>query len=581
MVISLNKFVEKAGDFNPQLFRELKSRLTIRNLAIVSGIGILGQLAFIFFFQTLLPVARDPDYKDYYNRYCIGSPPPDWEGYKQPNPYIPDNYCVHDFLGNWIINWQLWWLDFFTTLSFVGITILLVVGTYLLVTDLTKEETRGTLNFIRLSPQSAETIFLGKLLGVPSLLYFLALLTIPLHFVTGIMAGIPVGLILAFYGVLIAGCAFFFHIALLMGLVQSKAIAVQSFIVTVGLLFFLFILMVTTLWAEGGGFHSSLDWISFFYPGKALIYLAQSTYLPFKTVDYLKDTSLIGLRWYGQPVFANTWAGITFILLNYGLWTYALTRAINRRFRRPHSVWLNKKQGYGLTLGFIVINLGFVAQSTTSSSLYHNFIVLQFSLFVFFAILMVALSPQRQTLQDWARYRHQLSQNPRSLIRDLILGEKSPSTVAIAVNAVMVFLYTLPAIMIFPLDNYRLPVLGGLFLGLNMIILYALIFQGLLLLKTSRRLVTAISSLSILAIFPIVASILVGARFSFISSLWFITFLPMVAGERLFSIGAGMALLGQWIAIVLIGGKMTQQLKQLGNSEMKCLMTEPPQLINN
>ncbi|MEB3311656.1 MAG: hypothetical protein VKJ02_15640 [Snowella sp.] len=568
----LNQFVDKAGAFNPQLFRELKSRLTIRNLALVSGVAILGQMAFIFFFSTLLPVAKDPDYKDYYNRYCLGSPPPNREGYQQPHSYIPDNYCVQDFLGNWIVNWRLWWLDFFTTLSVIGIAILLVVGTYLLVTDLTKEETRGTLNFIRLSPQSAETIFLGKLLGVPSLLYVLTVLTIPLHLITGLMAGIPLGLIVAFYGVLIAGCAFFFHIALLMGLVQSKAIAVQSFVVSGSLLFFLFLLMSITLWGEGGGFHSSLDWISFFYPGKILVYLAQATYLPFKTVSYLKESSLTGLRWYGQPIFAHAWSGITFILFNYGIWTYALTRAINRRFRRPHSVWLNKKQGYGLTLGFIVINLGFVAQSTNASRLYQNFIVLQIILFVFFAILTLALSPQRQTLQDWSRYRHQFHDNPRSGIQDLIWGEKSPSTIAIAINAAIVFLYTLPAIIIFPLNSHRFAVLGGLLLGLTMITLYSLIFQELLLLKNSRRFITAIACLSVLILVPMIAAIFVGGRFSVISSLWFATFIPMVAGERIFSLGAGIALLGQWITIFLIGGKMTHQLKQLGNSEMKRLM---------
>ena len=49
---------------------------------------------------------------------------------------------------------------------------LLVMGTYLLIADLSREERRGTLNFIRMSPESAKNILLGKLLGVPILVYF-------------------------------------------------------------------------------------------------------------------------------------------------------------------------------------------------------------------------------------------------------------------------------------------------------------------------------------------------------------------------------------------------------------------------
>jgi hypothetical protein len=74
-----------------------------------------------------------------------------------------------------------------------------------------REERRGTLNFIRLSPQPAKTIFIGKIFGVPILLYLVCLLALPFHLGAGLLAGIPLSLILAFYGVLIASCAFFYH----------------------------------------------------------------------------------------------------------------------------------------------------------------------------------------------------------------------------------------------------------------------------------------------------------------------------------------------------------------------------------
>jgi hypothetical protein len=564
----INQFIERAGDFNPQLFRELKSRFNPRNITIVAAMGILGQIALVFLFYGSLPLNPMRSY----NRYCLGSPPPNWEGYSDPNAYVPDNFCTKDLLGNTIINWQLWGLDIFTTVSVIGITILLVVGTYLLIADLAKEETRGTLNFIRLSPQSAKTIFLGKLLGVPALLYWLTLLAIPLHFVAGLMANIPILLILAFYGVLIASCAFFFHLALLMGLTNSKSISTYSFTVSSGLFFYLMIMMAMTLAGDRGGSHSPVDWAAWFYPGKALVYLVQSTFLPFKTVNYLEDINLIELLWYGQPIFNHAWSAIAFMLVNYGIWTYAITRAINRRFRRPHSVWLSKKQSYGLTLSFIIITLGFVPQTTSSIPLYYNFVILQFLLFAFFMVLTGALSPQRQTLQDWARYRHQLSQTPRSMIKDLIWGEQSPSTLAIALNGGIIFLYTLPAILIFPLENYQLPVIMGLLLGLSINLFYALIFQRFLLFKTPNRLIGAVSFLVILAVFPLIAVVIVGARFTPISSIWFLTFMPMAAGQLIFGIASVIALLCQWTLIILVTGEMTQKLKSIGSSESKRLM---------
>jgi uncharacterized protein (DUF2062 family) len=358
----------------------------------------------------------------------------------------------------------------------------------------------------------------------------------------------------------------------LLGLTRSKAVSFYSFAASGGLFFYLMIMMGMTLWGDRGGSHSPLDWAGLFYPGKALVYLVQSTFLPFKTVTYLEDTNLTKLLWYGQPIFNHAWSAIAFMLINYGIWTYGITQAINRRFRRPHSVWLSKKQSYGLTLSFIIITLGFVPQTTSSTPLYYNFVILQFLLFAFFMVLTGALRSQRQTLQDWARYRHQLSQTPRSLMQDLIWGEQSPSSVAIALNAGIVFLYSLPAILIFPLQTYRLPVIIGLLLGLSINLFYALIFQRLLLLKTSNTLMGAVSVLTILTIFPLIAVVIIGARFTSISSIWFLTFMPMVAGQFIFGMGSIIALLSQWTLIVLVAGEMTQKLKAIGSSESKRLM---------
>jgi len=53
-----------------------------------------------------------------------------------------------DNQGNFVINWQMWWLDLFTWLSLIGIFALLVAGTYLLISDLAHEERQDTLHSI-------------------------------------------------------------------------------------------------------------------------------------------------------------------------------------------------------------------------------------------------------------------------------------------------------------------------------------------------------------------------------------------------------------------------------------------------
>jgi hypothetical protein len=186
-------------------------------------------------------------------------------------------------------------------------------------------------------------------------------------------------------------------------------------------------------------------------------------------------------------------------------------------------------------------------------------------------MLTISLSPQRQNLQDWARYRHQLSQTPRSLIKDLIWGEQSPSGVAIALNGGILFLYALPATLIFPLENYRFPVILGLLLGFSINLFYALIFQRFLLLKTSKRMAGAVSALSILASFPLFIALMTGIRGSYLSSIWFLSFMPMAAKPLLLGTGSIIALLAQWTLIVLVTVEMTQKLKTMGYSESKRL----------
>ena len=154
------------SDWNPQFFREVKGRLKNRNLTLTVLSSFLLQFALLFYFWAALPAPKvTPS-----SRYCTG---------KAIYTYWHD--CVLDAQGNVLVNWQIWWTDLFQALTWILPFILLIAGVYLLISDLAKEEQRGTLNFIRLSPQASQTILLGKLLGVPLLVYLGVLLAVPLH----------------------------------------------------------------------------------------------------------------------------------------------------------------------------------------------------------------------------------------------------------------------------------------------------------------------------------------------------------------------------------------------------------------
>jgi hypothetical protein len=571
-MIRMNKILQNAaailehsGDWNPQLLRELKGRLNLRNGAIAAAISLVGQLFLYFLYAGRLPSSIGSDgIPHLYNRYCTASPPPGSD-YRYSSPY-----CIKDLLGHWLINWQLWWLDFFVALSIIGILALLGIGSYLLIADLSKEERRGTLNFIRLSPQPAQSIFLGKMIGVPILLYLVALLAFPLHLFAGLSASIPLSLILVFDGVLLASCAFFYSIALLYGLVSSGLGIFQPLLGS-GILAG-FLLLMTGLAMGGIATQTPLDWSLLFYPGTVLPYLVQATFLPSATVGYPSLESLTQLRWYGQSLWHNAWSGIGFVLCHYGLWTYWLGQALKRRFRNPTATLLSKRQSYWISGSLVVILTGFALQSSNSERLFDNFILLQACLMLFFLFLIAALSPHRQALQDWARYRHQGSRQERHLIKDLIWGEKSPSTLAIALNLGIVFTYLLPTILFFPLGEQKLPTLAGLWMSANIILIYAAITQLLLLHKSPKRFFFAAATVGALVILPIAYFGCFGINPSTSPLMWSFSFLPSLATQYATAATASLAILGQWLAIALLNFQIVRQLRKAGESQTKALL---------
>ena len=548
-------------DWNPQFFREIKGRVKKRNVVIASIAAVITQLLIVVCFLGELP---DIDVlgETQYSRYCFSF----YKAYSRP--YL----CETDRLGEWVINWQLLWLDIFICLSIISIFSLLVVGTYMLIADLSKEESKGTLNFIRLTPQPATSILTGKILGVPIMLYGVILLVLPLHFAAGLNAHIPVSLIFGFYATTIASCAFFYSAATLWSQLNFAPAGFKPWLGSGAVLFFLIVATGVAMNSHSVS-RTVFDWILIFYPGRVLTYLVDATYLSHKTVDYFHANGLTSLLFYGQSWWVKPGMGIGLILGNYMLWTYWLWQGIQRRFHNPTNTILSKEQSYWLTGWFVAISLGFTLQTTRNYHLFHNFILLQCFLLALFLGLIAALSPHRQTLHDWARYRHQLGKEGNKLWKELIFGEKSPSTVAIAINITIATIYILPSLFLFPFKGDASYALYGLLMSASVILLYAVIAQLILCLKSPKRAIWASTSILALMIVPFVCLALAEASVGDATLVWLFTFLPTAALQHASISTVMIAILGQWLAIALVGFQMTRQLRQAGASETKMLFS--------
>jgi hypothetical protein len=219
--------------------------------------------------------------------------------------------------------------------------------------------------------------------------------------------------------------------------------------------------------------------------------------------------------------------------------------------------------------------LGFTLQTSDLYNLKTNYAILQVFNVMFILLITALLTPHRQTLQDWARYRHYNGSQGRSLMKDLVWGEKSPSTLAIAVNIAIITIYILPSLFFLPqgnYDNYKISILMGLVASANMILIYGAIVQLMLYLKNSKRAFWAGLTITSIIILPLVCFGMFRIEPSENPLLWLFSFIPMVATEYVTAKIVLGAILGQWLGIVLLNAQMTRQLQQAGESASKQLL---------
>ncbi|BAY86473.1 hypothetical protein NIES267_59820 [Calothrix parasitica NIES-267] len=566
--------IDKIGDWNPQLLRELKGRLKPFPVIIAIVASLATQLILFLYQLREIPNLDSKTDINILDKYC-----------NLPNP-------VKDRYSSWMscppnqINMQLWWRDhfgyMFESLSIIFIFMLLIAGTYLIINDLSQEERKGTLNFIRLSPQSETSIFAGKMLGVPILIYLVFITAIPFHLLTGISGNIPVVNILYFYLTLVVSCTFFYSLASLFGIFGGKALS--GFKPWLGSGLVLLYLWASIAFSNGGyGEHEN------FFGLQILLSPTDISHYLFPDLFHHRTPALQKLEFFKFAVGKSFIGIIALYIANYSLWTYWIWQGLKRCFRNPNATAFSKQQSYLIFTCFQVVLIGFFISESYNNHRYSGltrftpsmFILYTWNLFLVFPLFALIL-PHRQAIQDWARFRFNQHENSpdfakKSIISELIFGEKSPAIVAIAINLLItvsgsIFIFSQAIINNSEVRNEASIWFGVMLLFLSLMMIYATVAQIMLMLKNSKRILWAAGTTSALIILPIMILGILNIQTENILWLFTISFW-FIADRSTFPI-IMTAFLCQVVILAFLNRYLIKQVKFLGESATKALFSQ-------
>lgn len=623
--------VDQIGEWNPQFFREIKGRLKPFNIIVVVTISLFSQLILFLYQLREFPGDEYPLTANYCNlRSFYDKQRKELSG-KVNNLYsyldaaqrekkldtakikdlqenidvaqsklsnfekfLDKNFCPLDK-----INMQDWWQDhwgyIFLTISVVLIFVLLVGGTYLLISNLAQEERQGTLNFLRMTPQPEGSILIGKMLGVPILIYLTVLLAIPLHLWSGNSAKIATGNISSFYIILGASCIFFYSAAILFALVSRWLGGFQPWLGSGAVLFGLLIAWQLAAYSSPS-FNYTASWLRLLTPLDITSYLFPKLF----NRDYAGQ--ITKLQFFHLPIGKSQITLIGIHLLNYGLLNYWIWQGIKRCFRNPNIAVFTKVQSFFIVGCFQIVFWGFTLQYSKNSGYpydnkisYYDInrqildnlpIIVFFNLILLFALFAI-LTPHRQAVQDWERYRHQNSSGRKlfannPLLTELIWGEKSPALLAIAINLLIAAAPIVIWIILAPALNFRpsnstywmnnLGRMGGILtvvMCICLMLIYATLTQWILLMKSSRRTLWAIATVAAVVILPPIILYMLGVYPHKHQLVWLLTTFSFFSLEKPSTSAMFFVFLAQFTVLVLFNFQLARKIKVLGESATK------------
>lgn len=333
------------------------------------------------------------------------------------------------------------WRELWKGFTWVFPYALFTIGSFYLVSNLAQEEKSGTLNFIRLSPRPAWQILLGKLIGVPILPLIAIGLVFPLHFLAAILGGVPLFLAISYYWLLGIGCLLCWSLAMLFGFIGSSRSGLAG--------------QATTL---------SISYAAITFIALVPLFSFWNTAITWRPLD--NGLKILGfpapeIQWMWTPINTNPFISHGFTVVNLGVFLVIAWRIMLRRFRRPRTTFLSRRQSYGimayvlvLILGFLITpdildsppaqpwqqdNLGYFLESTGIGLL---------SILTYFLglLLMGSICPQRQALMEWSR-------QPQHSLAGLVWGDKSPAIVSFGILLIIANFILVPFVLLFPVGD--------------------------------------------------------------------------------------------------------------------------------
>jgi hypothetical protein len=476
-------WIERIGNWNPQFLRECRGRLKTRTILVAIAASVIVQIMILMSFNQ-------------FRNYFSQTP--------QQN-----------------------WLDLFRSLTWIFPYFLFLSGSYMLISDVTQEERRGTLNFIRLSPRTSQSILLGKMLGVPILPYLSIVLLIPLHLIAALNGGVPIIFMFSYYLILGASTFFLFSFALLvasLGNTQTLAGSRQS---TAAVSF------------------SGLTF--FFFAPMFMFWNLGTTWSLFSEV-LGTNRRWLELDWMYVPISTNFLFSHLFVLANLAIATFGIWQVLRRRFYNPSSTTLSKYQSYALVAYVQILMFGFAV----ATPLPYVFFAITSINFCLSLLLISAITPMRQAILDWVRFE-------RRSLKDWIWSEKSPAPIAIAINLIIISCIWVPWGLLS----------GTISLGLGIVIplsqafvvlIYALIAQLILVKQIQKPATWATGTIAALLFLPPIFLGLLTITPDKVPTLWLFLGYFWASDQPANYI---LPLIVQFIAIAWLGSMLLSQLESL------------------
>jgi hypothetical protein len=471
---NVDRLIDRAGDWNAQLFRELKGRVTFRNIFLAGGLSIGSQILLLSTFLLQLPTEPKPGASRSSQTYCV------LETIKTSNGnggFYDEKVCQLNALGQVSTDWPHWWASILLAISWLLPVLLITGGVYLLAKDLYQETKRGTLNFVRLSPQSAAEIFRGKLLGVPILIFLAVAVALPLHFLAALGSGFGLLNAGAWYA-LIAAIATVFYIAAMFLTLASPAVPIA--------------ISGLALWLSSS-LLSLINWL-----------------LDTAVGHDAWRSSIPQLHWFYLPITQNLFSFYIFGIGNCLIAIYWLWQSVCRYYQNPHGTLLAKKSSYQLNICMQLWLVGFGLPLFTGSHSLSDLVVFLGCVFVCqIGAALVAiglLTPQRQAIHDWSRYRRTSERKQlwrRDIWQDLWGNDQSPAILALAVNMGIALVVWLPWCP-FAFTNGYIALKTGISVVISAVLLlnYGLLIQMWLITKKKWPQQQALAFITPLVILP-------------------------------------------------------------------------------